>query len=180
MLALQLDFTSLLPFAVFGAIAVGAWVLSDVLFNRKSKSHERLEQIKNRTLGIDHGISITKGGKNKKDNFQKLIEAASPTLGDTLKPKSEKEISKQKAKLDSAGFRSESAPAMFNTLKMICAIIGFIIGGGVNLLMYGPTMWAFLYTLIVTGGFLFIPELVVGMIAQHPQAKSFSGPAGRT
>ena len=169
----QLDFSTLMPFAIFGAVAVGAWAVADVLFNKSSKSDERLERMKNRALGKTSSASVTKNGAG--DGFAKLLEKASPALGETLKPKSEKEISAQLAKLNAAGFRSESAPALFNTLKMIMALVGFAIGGGVNLLLFGITSKALMYTAAVTGIFVFLPGMVVGMIAKSRKEKVFLG-----
>ena len=42
----QVDFVALLPFAVFAAIAIGVWAVSDAMFNGSSKSDERLMLIK--------------------------------------------------------------------------------------------------------------------------------------
>lgn len=173
LLLAQLDFISLLPFAAFGAIAVAAWVVADYAFNRTSKSDERLERMKNRALGRTEPRDLT--GGNKSEGFARLLEKASPTLGDTLKPKSEKEISKQVEKLHAAGFRSENAPAMFNTLKMIMALMGFALGGGTNLFIYGATINAFVYTLIVAGIFMFLPEMILGFIAKGRKEKVFLG-----
>lgn len=173
LLLAQLDFVSLLPFAAFGAIAVAAWVVADYAFNGTSKSDERLERMKNRALGRADTQDITNG--NKSEGFAKLLEKASPTLGDTLKPKSEKEINKQVEKLQSAGFRGENAAALFNTLKMISAIIGFAVGGGTNLFLYGFTVSAFVYTLIVAGIFMFLPETILGFIAKGRKEKVFLG-----
>ncbi len=170
----QLDMISLLPFAVFGAIAIGAWVTVDFLFNRNSRSDERLAQMKNRALGRPMAQESLRGSGTK-DGFAKMLEAASPKLGETLKPKSEKEINKQRERLSSAGFRSEKAPVLFNTLKMIMAIAGFVLGGGTNLLVLGFTVKALVYTLVCTGIFLFIPELIVGLMAKGRKQKVFLG-----
>ena len=175
MLIAQLDFITLLPFAIFGAVAVGAWVVADVFFNKSSKSDERLERMKNRALGKPDVSDITKGGGSRGDGFTKLLEKASPTLGETLKPKSEKDINKQLDMLSSAGFRSESAPALFNTLKMISALVGFAIGGGANLLLYGLTGKALMYTVACTGIAVFIPGMLVNMIAKKRKEKVFLG-----
>jgi tight adherence protein C len=173
MLIAQLDFVTLLPFAAFGAIAVGAWVVADYILNRSNRSDERLEQMKNRAQGKPEAkYSIT---KNKSDGLARLLEAASPALGDTLKPKSEKEINKQREKLSSAGFRGENATALFNTLKMICALIGFALGGGTNLFLFGMTVKALMYTAACTGVFMFVPELIVGFIAKKRKQAVFLG-----
>lgn len=170
----QFDMISLLPFAAFGAIAIGAWVAVDFMFNRNSRSDERLAQMKNRALGRPVAQESLRGSGTK-DGFAKMLEAASPKLGATLKPKSQKEINKQRERLSSAGFRSEKAPVLFNTLKMIMAIVGFIFSGGTNLLVLGFTVKALIYTLVCTGIFLFIPELIVGLMAKSRKQKVFLG-----
>ena len=58
---------------------------------------------------------------------------------------------------------------------MMAAIGGFCIGGGANLMMYGLTGWALLYTLVVTGIFMFVPELIVSLIARKRKEKVFLG-----
>ena len=169
-----IDFASILPFALFFAIAGGAWVAFDFLFNRTSRSDERLDQMKSRAMGKSAVADLTKDG-NSREGFAKMLEKASPTLGDSLKPKSEKDINKQKEKLSSAGFRGENAPALFNTLKMIFAILGFIIGGGSNLMLYGFTTKALMWTGACTGLFLFIPEIIVSFMAGSRKEKVFLG-----
>ena len=115
LIALQLDFASLLPLATFGAIAVGAWVIFDMFVNKKNRSHERLDQMRDRARGIDPSTPDITKNASKSEGLTNLIKKASPALGDTLKPKNEKEVNAQRSKLNAAGFRSESAPAMFNT-----------------------------------------------------------------
>lgn len=130
--------------------------------------------MKSRALGKSNVADLTQGASTR-EGFTKMLEKASPTLGDTLKPKSQKEINKQKEKLSSAGFRGENAPALFNTLKMIFAIVGFVIGGGSNLMMYGFTGKALMYTGACTGLFMFIPEIIVSFMAKSRMEKVFLG-----
>ena len=169
-----INFATILPFAVFLAIAIGVWACSDYFFNSTSRSDERLEQLKSRATGKSTAVAdLTKDKKS--EGFAKYLEKASPALGSTLKPKSEKDINKQVEKLSSAGLRSANAPAMFNTLKMIFAIIGFVIGGGANIMLYGFTVNAMMYTAACTGLFLFIPEIIVGFMAKSRKEKVFLG-----
>ena len=58
---------------------------------------------------------------------------------------------------------------------MIFAIVGFVIGGGSNLMMYGLIAKALMYTGACTGLFLFIPEIIVGFIAKSRKEKVFLG-----
>ncbi|MCH2182440.1 MAG: type II secretion system F family protein [Mariniblastus sp.] len=170
----QIDFIAILPFAVFGAIAVGAWAISETLFNRTSKSEERLMLIKQRA-GDGKTGDDGKDVNRTTDGITRLLAKASPALGDVLKPTKPNEVGKQKQKLDEAGFRGEQAPLMFNTLKMVMAIIGFVLAGGGALLLNGMNISSLTYTLIFTGVFLFLPELVLSLIAKSRKQKVFLG-----
>jgi tight adherence protein C len=144
MIFAAIDFVSLLPFALFGAIAIGAWVLIDIVFNSKTKTESRLEQMKNRAQGKSEVLKESGGAK---EGITKLLESASPKLSEALKPKSEKEINSLRQKLNEAGFRSENAPALLSTLKVLAGGFGFIFGGGIALFTSGVNMWTLLYSL---------------------------------
>ena len=168
----EIDFVALLPFALFGAIAIGAWIVVDMVFNSKTKTESRLERMKNRANGKS---DITKDSGGAKEGITKLLESASPKISDALKPKSEKEISKLKQKLDEAGWRTDNAASMLSTLKVIAAGFGFFVAGGVTLLANGPNIWSLLYALGTGVLFMFIPELVLGFIASSRKQKLFLG-----
>lgn len=168
----EIDFIALLPFALFGAVAIGAWIVVDMVFNSKSKTESRLERMKNRANGKSE---ITKDGGGAKEGITKLLESASPKISEALQPKSEKEISKLKQKLDEAGWRTDNAASMLSTLKVVAAVGGFIFAGGITLLTNGPNIWSLLYALGVGVLFMFIPELILGFIAGSRKQKLFLG-----
>ena len=164
----SLDFTSLIPFAVVGAGAVFGYLVLDFLFNKKSRSESRLEEMRSRMGG---------GEKKEKSGLTSLLEKASPSMGEALQPKNEKEMSKQILKLSyaSAKFRNDAAPAMLSTLKMLCAIGGFIFGGGASLLINGFGIYSLVSTLVVAFLFMMIPELVLSFMAKSRKEKIFLG-----
>jgi tight adherence protein C len=166
------DFVSLLPFAAFGAIAIGAWVLSDMLFNSKTKTESRLEQLKNRGLGKS---DVSKSSGGAKEGITRLLEQASPKISEALKPKSEKEANKLKQKLDEAGWRTENATQILSTLKVLAAGFGFFVGGGVALFTNGANVWTFVYSLVAAVVFMFMPEFILGLIAGSRKQKLFLG-----
>ena len=169
-----IDFITLLPFAAFGAIAIGAWVLVDVFFNSKTKSESRLERIKNRAMG--KGSEIVKDGDSgAKKGIKKILESTSPALSEALKPKSEKEASKIKRKLDEAGFRGETAVQFLSTIKVLAAGLGFFVAGGIGLFTKGPSLWAFVYSLVGAVIFMFMPEFILGLIGGQRKQKLFLG-----
>ena len=168
----ELDFVSLLPFAAFGAIAIGAWVIVDMVFNSKTKSESRLEQIKDRVNGK---TDVVKSSGGAKEGITKILQSASPALSDALKPKSEKDINKMKQKLDEAGFRGDSATQLLSTIKVMAAIFGFFVVGGFGLFTKGPTVMAIVYSLIGAGVFMFLPESILGFIGSSRKQKLFLG-----
>ena len=168
----EIDFIALLPFALFGAVAIGAWIIVDMVFNSKSKTESRLEQMKNRANGTSE---VPKDSGGAKEGITKLLESASPKISEALKPKSEKEIGKLKQKLDEAGWRTDNAASMLSTLKVIAAGFGFFIAGGVTLLANGANIWSLLYALGTGVLFMFIPELILGFIASSRKQKLFLG-----
>ncbi|MEM7457204.1 MAG: type II secretion system F family protein [Planctomycetota bacterium] len=162
----------ILLFVVFIAFAIGMWVLLDVVFNRKTRSESRLENMRDRALGKQE---TEKAETTTTGKFAELLEKASPQLGETLKPTNEKDVSKLKKKLDSAGFRSEKAVTLLYTLKTITALFGFVIGGGAVFLFNGFAWQTGMYTLLCAGFFFYAPDVIVGFIAKGRKEKIFLG-----
>lgn len=168
----EIDFTSILPFAAFAAIAIGFWVLADLFFNNKTKTESRLEQMKNRSLGKS---DIVKSSGGAKEGITKLLEQASPKISEALQPKNEKEAGKLKQKLDEAGWRSENATQILSTLKVVSAGFGFFLGGGVALFTNGLNTYSLTYALASLVGFMLMPELLLRFFGAQRKQKLFLG-----
>ncbi len=165
-----IDFITILPFAAFGAIAIGAWVFVDIFFNSKTSAESRLDRL-NKSNASPSELTKGKGKRSITD----LLEQASPKFSEALKPKSEKEINNLKQKLDEAGWRTDNATQLLSTLKVFAAIGGFVMGGGVGLLVNGFTLMAFVYSLVAAVLFMFVPEIALGFIARGRKQKIFLG-----
>lgn len=165
----DLNFVTILPFAVFGAIAIGAWVFSDLFFNSKTNAESRLEKLRGGSSD-----PLKNGGKQKK-SITELLEQASPKFSEALKPKSEKEINNLKQKLSEAGWRTENATQILTTLKLFSAGIFFLIGGGVGIFVNWFTVMALVYSIVAGMLGLFIPELILGLFAKSRKQKLFLG-----
>lgn len=167
----NLDFAAVLPYALFFAFAAISWALGDFFLNRKNRAESRLEQIRNRMLGKNNPVEKQSG----LGSFTKFLEAASPKFGETLKPKSAKEVSKIKQKLASAGFRNENAVVLFTTIKTLTVLGVFALAGGISVLTAGVTTRAIVATAIASMVGLLLPELVVGFIAKKRKQAIFLG-----
>ncbi len=92
-----------------------------------------------------------------------------------LQPKTEAEVGKLRAKLNYAGFRSETAPSIFLGLKIVCLAIGFVAGGGSMLLTKGATTEAMMYTGAIAGTAFYLPGIVLYFFRKSRQNNIFFG-----
>ncbi len=175
MLLCEFDMITLVPFAFFGVVAVGIWLVMDLMSKRKTRSEERLEELRDPgRRKNDDGIQ-----KGPGDAMTRVLKKATPALARPLTPKDEKAASKIKSRLSYAGFRHEAAPTMFLGLKFAGLISGLVISGG----------WAFIAKdfnisgmmnkdvifkiILFTGGMFYLPDLLVGYMAMKRKENIF-------
>ena len=137
--------SKLVPFAIFGLFAVGAWLILETLGARKPRAHERLDELRNPRRR--HESEAVRGKKNAA--MGKVLAKASP-MAKPLQPKSDEAMGKLKLRLSVAGFRHETAVAIFLGLKFIGLVVGLVLSGGTALFTAGLTQNALIYTVITT------------------------------
>ncbi len=164
----QIDFVALIPFAVFTAFAVAAWLVIDMVTSSTSKSDSRLERLKSRSIKQEEKRGMTEG-------FTKLLENNSSKFTDALGPKNEKETKAIQRKLNEAGFRTEAAIGILTTLKILAAAGLFFVAGGAALVFNGFNLWSVVIPLIAAGLGLMLPELVLSLIGSSRKQKVFLG-----
>jgi tight adherence protein C len=175
LLAVQtINFEQLLPVAVFGLFALGAWFALDFLAAKKPRSAERLDEIKNpqlRRRRMEEESSAIK----KQDAVSRVLAAASPALSKPLQPKSELEASKLKMRLASAGFRGETASSVFLGLKLTGLLVGLFFSGitlvAISQINQKSIMWA----IMISGLMFYIPEIVLAIITRSRKEDIFLG-----
>lgn len=164
----------LVKIAIFGAVACVAWLLLDLLSKSKPRAEVRLEEFRDpsrRASDGNNGRSITK----RADGMARLLEKASPKMAKPLQPTNEAEVGKLRAKLNYAGFRSETAPSIFLGLKTICLVVGFVAGGGTMLFTKGATTEAIMHTIGIAGIAFYLPEIVLWFFKKSRQDNIFFG-----
>jgi tight adherence protein C len=157
----------ILPFAIFGVFALGAWWLMETLSGRKSRATERLDELSNPAARRREDTLKTKKG----DAMSRVLEMASPALSRPLQPKTELEQSQLKAKLSAAGFRSDSSAGAFLGLKLIGLVVGLLIFGSAMLAVSGMSKNTLIYTVFGAGMLFYMPDIVVWFIA-HGRKKN--------
>jgi tight adherence protein C len=157
--------------AIFGAVAVGAWMLLELVATGKPRAEKRLEEFREPNGRRSDGRGVGK----RKQGMTKLLERASPSLSKPLQPKTVEEQGKLRLKLGYAGFRSEAAPSIFLGFKAICGIAGFLLGGGSLYFMKGMTQETMMYTVGSAGVAFYLPDVVLWFCKRSRQNGIFFG-----
>jgi tight adherence protein C len=172
LLAELITWERLLPFAVFGGIAVVVWWLLDFFAAAKPRAEERLEEFRNpRVRRRDEDTSPTK----KSAGMSKVLAAASPTLAKPLQPKNAAEVSKLKGKLSAAGFRGESAVSIYLGIKFAALMAGVVLGGGAVMITSGVNQQSLMNAVAVAGVMFYLPGMILWFLGKKRKDGIFLG-----
>jgi tight adherence protein C len=162
----------ILPFAIFGLFAVGAWLVLDMLGGRKPRAEERLDELRNPQARRrdEQGTAPVK----KAAAMTRMLSRASP-MAKPLQPKSDVEVGKLKRRLTEAGFRTEAVVGIFLGLKFIGLIVGLTLSGATTLLTSSFTQGALIYSVIASAAMFYLPDMIVWLIARHRKTTIFLG-----
>lgn len=168
-----LSLQPLVPIAIFGAIALGAWLLLNVMATDKPRAIERLEEFKNpmRRKKKEEEESAMK----KQDAMTRLLAKAAPTLSSPLQSQNAAEVGKLKQKLNEAGFRSESAPQMFLAVKFGALVFGLFVSGTGALLFTEMNQKNIMAAIAAAGLMFYIPDIFVHFIGKKRKEEIFLG-----
>jgi tight adherence protein C len=157
----------LIPLMVFGGLVAGIFALLSMISNRNSRAQERLERISRPA-----SLAEIEDPKLKKERFQGVMETAKALSG-PLMPQTELEQSQLKIRLANAGFRSDSAVAVYLGLRF-AVLVGFLLLGlAIFLPKHGFTLAAL--KPIAFFGFLgfYLPSIVLWFIRKKRQEEIF-------
>ncbi len=160
--------------AIFGGVAIGAWLLLEMLSTGKPRAEARLDDLRDPSRRRGE-LNVSRGVTKRSDGMARLLEKASPRMARPLQPKSAEDVGKLRAKLNYAGFRSESAPSIFLGFKTVCLGLGFLAGGGTMWFTKGPTTEALMYTIAVAGVAFYLPDVIVYFFKKSRQDNIFFG-----
>jgi len=158
---------SLLSFVVFMA---GAWLMLSLINNRNSsKAEQRLERIGRPKSLAEIDLA---SGKASDERFSGL-KATMSNLGSALEPQSDLEKSSLKIKLANAGFRSESAAAVYHGLRML-SLLSFTVPAALIFgLKYGMSMKAMQFTLGFAAIGFYLPSVVLWYLRSKRRQEIF-------
>jgi tight adherence protein C len=173
MLAAMTIDVPLLVTATAGFFAMGSivWLLFSVSSAEKPRAEKRLAEI-NRSKRKESSDS---GLEEKRGDALKAVLNRAEAFSKPMQLTNEQEISQLRGKLVAAGFRGHSAMSVFLGLKVICILLGIVIGGGVSLFMYGVSGAAMVRLGVIVGIAMFIPDMVLKFIMGRRQEQIFLG-----
>jgi tight adherence protein C len=171
MLLLAISLEKLVPLAIFGLFAVGAWLLLEAMGARKPRAEERLDEMRNPQLR--RGQEGAKPVK-KQATMTRVLEKAAP-MGRALQPKTDVEASKLKTKLNVAGFRGENTASVFLSMKFIGLVVGLVLSGGTTLLTGSYTQRALIYSVGVSALMFYLPDIIVWFAGKRRKDSIFLG-----
>src|SRR5260370_42357930 len=119
----MLGFSDLIPILVFGGFISAVWGMLSMISQRNSRAQERLTRLRRPQSLAD----IELDQPRKEERMQGIVETAK-ALSRPLMPQTELEQSALKMKLANAGFRSDSAVAVFVGIRFATLLIFFLIG----------------------------------------------------
>jgi tight adherence protein C len=157
----------LIPLLVFAGFVAGTFALLTLLSNRNSRAQERLERISRPA-----SLAELEGPKQKKERFQGVMETAKK-LSKPLMPGTELEQSELKIKLANAGFRSDSAVAVYLGLRFASFLFFSLLGAAIFLPRYGLTLTALKPTVLFVGAGFYIPAIILWFLRKKRQDEIF-------
>ncbi len=164
MLFAAIDFTFIIPLLVFVGFVGAVWGLLSMISNRNSRAQERLAR-----LSRPQSLADIDDKMPKKERFQGVVETAKALSG-PLMPHTELEQSALKTKLANAGFRSDSAVAVYLGLRFGSLVFFFAVSLLYALPKYGLTLAGLKWVVIFSGIGFYLPNIILWWIrSKRPQ-----------
>lgn len=158
----------LMPVVVFVAIVTGVFWLLSAISTRNSQAEERLERI-GRPKSL---VEIEMAQAETKGRFTGLKEAFG-NLGGAIDNSNDIEKNSLKIKLANAGFRSESASAVYQGIRAVCLVVFLLPALFFFLLKDGFTLKSIQWTVILAGIGFYLPQIGLWHLRTSRQKEIF-------
>lgn len=158
----------ILPITVFVVIMVGTWWLLTWISARNSRAEERLERM-GRPKSLAE-IDIATRREQSIGGLKKMVEGIGASLAEQ---QSDIEKNSLRVKLANAGFRSESAPAVFQGLRLAGLVLFVLIGVVVGVISAGFTMESLMYVVVIGGLGFYLPSIGLWYLRTTRQKEIF-------
>jgi tight adherence protein C len=160
-------FAEMVPLLVFGALVAGIFSILSLISSRNSRATERLERISRPA-----SLAEIEDPNLKKERFQGIMETAK-ALSAPLMPQTELEQSELKIRLANAGFRSDSAVAVYLGLRFGTLLL-FLLGSIAIFLPRHGLSYAALKPIVICAGVgYYLPAAILWYLRKKRQEEIF-------
>ncbi len=159
--------SELVPLLVGVAFIAAVFSVLSVISNRNSRAQERLDR-----LSRPASLADLEDPKLKKERFQGMMETAK-ALARPLMPQTETEQSALRMTLAHAGFRSESAVAVYLGIRFASLVFFVVLGGVLFLPGHGFTSSSMRNMVFCAGAGFYLPNVILWFIRSSRQQQIF-------
>src|SRR5260370_33652259 len=161
--------SDIIPFLVFAVFIFGVWSVLSMISQRNSRAQERLTRMSRPAslVDIDTQQSISKEGR-----MQGCVDTAR-ALSKPLMRQTGLEQSALKTRLANAGFRSDSAMAVYLGLRFACTLLSLVVGLAVFVPQYGITLGGLKWVVGLTGLGFYLPQIILWWLRRSRQLAIF-------
>ena len=158
----------LVPLGVFAVFVGGVWVMLSLISQRNSKAQERLMRFSRRAPAAE--LEEIKAKKNQR--FKGVMETAKALSG-PLMPQTDLERSKLKVRLANAGFRSDSATAVYLGLRLASLMFFTLLGLAIFVPRYGIGLVSLRWIIALSGLGFYLPNVILWYVRRKRQEAIF-------
>ncbi len=159
-----LNWDSLLPFALFGAFALVAFLVMEYMTAKNNRATNRLDEFKDPKL--------RRKREGKKDAISMVLERTS-AMATPLQPKSELETSQLKIAIEHRRLSPRKRHADLSRLEIRRHDRRAISRGGPMLIFNGADQKTLTTTVLVSGLLFYLPDIVVWFIGKSRKEQIF-------
>jgi tight adherence protein C len=158
----------LVPFLVFGGFVFAVWSVLSLISQRNSRAQERLARLSRPPSLVEIDLKGGKGG----ERLQGMMDTAK-ALSRPLMPQTELEQSALKLNLANAGFRSDSAVAIYLGLRFATLLFFLVVSAAIFVPQHGFTFAGLKWVVILTGFGYYIPQFILWWLRRKRQQAIF-------
>ena len=167
-----MDWTLLIPTAVFVFVSASLWALAQWLQGPQERVHTRLDELERIARAAQADESVLSRVSSAVSDW---VERASPQLARPLEPTNPQDADRLRMRLSHAGLRSDHAKTVFLAAKLACLAGGFFLGGGMILAGGDRSQQGVARIVLWAGGGFFLPDLVLRWLTKRRHEQLFFG-----
>src|SRR5438552_3411026 len=147
----------IIPFLVFAVFIFGVWSVLSMISQRNSRAQERLTRMSRPASLVDID---TQQSVSKEPRMQGFVDTAK-ALSKPLMPQTELEQSALKIRLANAGFRSDSAMAVYLGMRFASTLFFFVAGLAIFIPKYGLAFAGLKWVIVLGGLGFYLPQIIL-------------------